>query len=121
MEFLELPPSLWPFGDNLPVLRNLFEKTKQVSPFPAFKENCIFRKGMRNDLVVFDPAKIAAIKVAVGDLEFSAIASLSCNRMRTGDLFMSNYLSEEFSSTLKLGKHELVGPEITQGIGRNNH
>jgi hypothetical protein len=121
VDLLEFFPRLWPFSDNLAILCDFLEKTEQMPPFPAFKENRIFRKGTRKNLIVFDPAKISAIEVTVGYLKFRARANLSSGRVRARDLLMSHHLSQEFSPPLNLGKHELARPEVTQGIGRNNH
>src|SRR5713226_1681881 len=101
MDLLEFLPRLcWPFGDDLAVLSYRFEETEQMPPFPAFKENRVFRKGAREDLFVFNPAEIRAIEVTVGHLKFRAIARLSCCGARARNLLMGNHFSEEFPATL---------------------
>src|SRR5438128_8005667 len=122
MDLLEfLPCCCWSFGDDLTVLGDFLEKTKQVAPFPALKENRVCRKATGANLLVFDPAEISTVEITVGYLKFRTIAGLAVGGTRARDLFMSNHLSQEFPSTLQLRQDKLTRPVEAQRIGCDNH
>src|SRR5262245_10790877 len=92
-----------------------------MPPFPALEENRIFGEGTGDDLVVFDPAEVSPVEDTGGDLKFRPITRLSSGGARARDLFMRDHLSQAFPPTLKLDERELPGPEVPQGVGRNDH
>src|SRR6266511_43304 len=101
MDFLEFLPALRrSLGNNLTVLGDSLEKSEEMAPFPTFKEDGVLWKGARENLFIIDPAKIRAIKVAVGNLELGPRARLSFLRVRARNLLLGNDLTEEFTPSL---------------------
>src|SRR5262245_16204391 len=116
-----LPGERFSFGNDLAILRNFCEKAKEVSPLPALKQYRVLGITASRNLIVFDPAEVCSIQIAVSDLKFSPVLGRFTFLTGVGNCFSGNNLAKDFAPILEFRLHQPTRPEETQGIrGHNN-
>jgi hypothetical protein len=75
---------------------------------------------LRQDFLIFNPAEIRAVEIAIGDLKLGAGLQPGIFHPRAGNVFMSDDLAEQLFPALQFDVDELTGPKETDGIRGNN-